>query len=237
MQVYGLITNGEEFIIPKKAETNSLWGGRIQKETIVNQAGQYACFGGKFEHKDKEPIHTIFREIYEETGVTKDQLHDLVTDTKKFETSDYIYFIMRVPAKEFGKLVSKIEHNIKTGSVTDGEFQEVHIVPIEYLDIYLGHHEPISLTESDLKQTKKYSQSIDWYADIAKEVMSLGSDMQFRSLEDEKKSSDHSLDEGDLFIYQSGNKPALRGGKSFVDISEKDTVELSGADETDTSSF
>ncbi len=62
MQVYALIIDGSKFLIPKKAETNDLWNGeRHSSATVVNQAGQYALFGGKQEDTDPKPIDTSIR--------------------------------------------------------------------------------------------------------------------------------------------------------------------------------
>lgn len=68
MQVYVLLTDGTEAIIPKKAEKNNLWQGSISATSIVNQAGQYALFGGVVHHREDVELAAI-REVSEELGV------------------------------------------------------------------------------------------------------------------------------------------------------------------------
>ncbi len=75
MQVYLILTDGENCLLSQKRLTNAFYQGRVKTnnrqepiDSVVNQAGQMApSAGGKVEHG--HPVANALREFHEETGI------------------------------------------------------------------------------------------------------------------------------------------------------------------------
>ncbi|CAL7961173.1 hypothetical protein MIDIC_250017 [Alphaproteobacteria bacterium] len=196
MQVYGLITDGERFLIPKKAEKNDLWQGEQKLAIVVNQAGQYALFGGKLENNE-DAKKCITREIKEEAGV---DIIDISNNNKKggvearfsdpVTKNGYAYYVITVDEDRFNDLKEQIEDNIEKVNnarnsgggdygqlaIRDGEMQSIHVAENldELVSKYLNNElQPVKnkAIEVEWKDSKnKYKHAIDWYKTIAEEV-------------------------------------------------------------------
>ena len=174
MQVYGLITDGTRFLVPKKAERNNLWDGVIKvNQSVVNQAGQYACFGGRRDNGLGESTKQgIMREILEESGA--DILNNFAYNYDEVRpiNGQYEYGIITVSVQDFNTLNTQMTNNITLRNVRDGEMQSVNVINQNQLDQSLGVRIPTKLFMAPPVRNS-IRQSIDWYADIAQNVQQM----------------------------------------------------------------
>lgn len=178
MQVYCLITDGTHCLIPKKAIENNWWGGEISRfgPVLVNQAGQYALFGGKVED-GKDAKKAGLREVHEESGVSLDgiplSMHKVAEKAGLYEC-----YAVVVSPERLLSLRDEMSHNIATKNVTDGEMSSVTMVPLNEVGKYLGvDQNPTTLfNESQMRQYKDGERkrpgrhAIDWNRNIAAET-------------------------------------------------------------------
>ncbi len=178
MQVYLIPTDGERFLIVKKRVTNSWWGGKDEgKQTIVNQAGQYAAVGGQV-NQNETATDAAFRE-FGEVGGKRIGFNDgtkVVLDASKEKYPFQALTVLMKPV-ELETLLAKVSENVKPNmsgkapsgmKVMDLEWQEALLVKKASLGDFLGKYQPFKGQDYVQKNAKPYSQALDWYARIAK---------------------------------------------------------------------
>lgn len=174
MQVYILLIDDSKAIIPKKAEKNNLWQGQQStRPVIVNQAGQYALFGGRVEHGEDIKIAAI-REVIEESGVDIGQYNHKVS--KLLETVNYTCLMYTFSGEDFQKIHERIADNLRTRNIYDGEMQSIVVTNLSNVNRYLGVRQPVSQdVQAEINNTirrspkYKYNHAIDWYGEIGTE--------------------------------------------------------------------
>lgn len=176
VQAYGLITDGVNCLIPKKAVDNDLWQGERSKfgPVLVNQAGQFALFGGKVENDDKKAEDAVIRETREESGVSlkvmSPTFHEVTSN------ADYKCYAVLVSPSQLLQIQADMARNITSRNVTDGEMQSVTTLPLKDVSQYLGVPQAVQFTPTQQAQKEKGERkkpgrhSIDWYKGIASEV-------------------------------------------------------------------
>lgn len=170
VQAYGFVTDGVNCLIPKKAIDNDLWGGtRSARRVLVNQAGQYALFGGKVEEGDASAEVAVKREMLEESGV---RLGDEAQYHEVASTPHYKCYAVVVTTEQLAQIQKDMSSNISAGKVKDGEMQSVEIMPLDQMGQKLGvDQKPVlDAQQSRQKALRPDRQSIDWYGQIAQEV-------------------------------------------------------------------
>jgi len=206
MQVYLILyskaddENPAKMIVGRKRWYNAYWGGVVKtgssgaNYSLVNQAGQYALFGGKYEMADKSEDVTAVRELREETGI--DMPYSAVKQI--ISTPDYSVYAAVMTLGDLRNLSSVINANLSTARsnidipvgaelkppVMDWEFQgQFCIVNVDSAASCLGVTSAIPNSgvllgstkvtktqveiQTDLAKARPYSQDIDWYANIA----------------------------------------------------------------------
>jgi len=251
VQVYALITDGERVLIPKKAETNNRWNGvETNIHSVVNQAGQYALFGGKKEATESI-LDTAKRELKEESGVNINNFSHVCSEERM--ERNYSYVSIELNREDFETVANLAKDNIKRRNVKDSEMQSVIIVPKESIGAYLGVRQSISRRTSDRiaqeianeksSLAKKGSSwrikdamcrnhqrhEIDWYEKIAEHVLNT----------DLKKERTSSLTSLESFISSESSSlfTPIRKFSSFSNISTPDIstpsqVQASSPEET-----
>jgi 8-oxo-dGTP pyrophosphatase MutT (NUDIX family) len=185
MQVYvALCDPDDDFLVTKKREFNNWWklkgdakqGGLPQ---LVNQAGQYSFPGGKAETTDFEG--NAKKEFTEETGLQFPTTATLIQKYKK--GTSYTLFVFLVVGAGNQASMTEIAHAIRSGAapnpsnhfapinikIEDWELADAEIVPLSYLDSYLGVHQKVSSQAQHAictLQRTNYSQAIDWYGEM-----------------------------------------------------------------------
>ena len=142
----GLITDGVNCLIPKKAVENDLWQGKRSTfgPVLVNQAGQYALFGGAAEAGDAHGSDAVVRENLEESGV---DLNGVPQDFYEVTSNkNYKCYAVLVSSEELQNIHRQMADNIRAGKVTDGEMQAVEVVPLDQVSRYLGVDQKPELT-------------------------------------------------------------------------------------------
>jgi ADP-ribose pyrophosphatase YjhB (NUDIX family) len=170
VQAYGFITDGVNCLIPKKAIDNDLWGGtRSASRVLVNQAGQYALFGGRVEAKDTSAESAVKREMFEESGV---RLGDEAKYHEIASTPYYRCYAVVVTTEQLAQIQKDMSSNISVGKVKDGEMQSVEMMPLDQVGQKLGvDQKPVlDAQQSRQKALRPERHSIDWYGQIAQEV-------------------------------------------------------------------
>jgi ADP-ribose pyrophosphatase YjhB (NUDIX family) len=167
-----------DFLIVKKREFNKWWGGQVSSQnSLVNQAGQWAFPGGKCECGSGGDDHSADakREFKEETGLDfppAAQVYVYKDQRNQFQL--YVYRIRSmtdmVRAICSGATPNATASDKPTNlEIKDWELGEAQIVPRDKLPEYLGKKNTnISKdAEQSIQTARKYSQSIDWYAEMA----------------------------------------------------------------------
>ena len=193
MQVYLIVwsqgVRGKRIIVGTKRWLNAFWQKKFSPpESALNQSGQFAPNGGQIE-KDKTAVEQAETEFREETGIKPPkQVKELYV-----VKTDYSVCEMEVSEDELDDLLIEMNKNVlpdaknanepAAATVEDWEFEKFEIVDLPDAPKMLGV--PVSVPEQwhvgplvfskvtieraiqELVDRKKYSQDIDWYADIA----------------------------------------------------------------------
>lgn len=173
MQVYlALVTSDwKSILIAQKRIVNDLWGGKkAQAPSLVNQAGQFCLPGGGLE-KGLTPEQGAVREFLEETGVDLNKvLSPRKTLVKSFAKGYFCCVFVSVSVNEMQVIFQMARNNIAQGNVKDGELERVILSGFPVAR-FLGNRVALPMEyDNALKTAKKYSQDVDWYALIAKDM-------------------------------------------------------------------
>jgi ADP-ribose pyrophosphatase YjhB (NUDIX family) len=179
MQIYLTFCDYDnDFLIVKKREFNKWWGGQVSSQnSLVNQAGQWAFPGGKCECGSSGDDHSADakREFKEETGLdfpAAAQVYVYKDGRNQFQL--YVYRVKSMT--EMVRAICKgATPNSAAGDrptnleIKDWELGEAQIVPRDKLTEYLGKRNTNISKEAEqsIQSARKYSQSIDWYAEMA----------------------------------------------------------------------
>ena len=178
MQVYvTFCDHNYNFLVVKKRQLNRWWGGQIgAQNSLVNQAGQWAFPGGRCEcNSGDDHSADAKREFEEETGLDFPPAR-LIRIHKQQAYQLYVY-----QAND----VTKMAHDIRNFTapskvavdrpnnpkIKDWELADAELVPQIMLHTYLGKKETNISAEAKVRidrlSPRSYSQSIDWYAEMA----------------------------------------------------------------------
>ena len=183
MQVYvALFDQDNDFLVVQKREFNDRWKSKQGNSlSLGNQAGQYAFPGGKAVGNTPSALYNeARREFVEETGLEFPMGARLVQTYKK--GNSYCLFVVHVPR------LTTIARDIRSGAaceagssgptnkkIEDWELADAHMVPLLQLRSYLGcRRTAISImakNEISTLGSDNYTQSIDWYAEMATALM------------------------------------------------------------------
>ena len=173
MQVYlALVTSDwKSILIAQKRIVNDLWGGKkAQAPSLVNQAGQFCLPGGGLE-KGLTPEQGAVLEFLEETGVDLNAvLSPRGTKVKEFAKGYFCCVFVMLSVNEMQVVFQAARNNIAQGQVKDGELERVILAGFPVAR-FLGNRVALPMEyDNALKTAKKYSQDVDWYALIAKDI-------------------------------------------------------------------
>lgn len=181
MQVYlALVTSDwKSILIAQKRIVNDLWGGKkAQAPSLVNQAGQFCLPGGGLE-KGLTPEQGAFREFLEETGVDLTKLlSPRGTKVKEFAKGYFCCVFVMLSVNEMQVVFQAARNNIAQGQVKDGELERVILAGFPVAR-FLGNRVALPVEyDKAIQSAKKYSQDVDWYALIAKDLDQVALAMQ-----------------------------------------------------------
>jgi ADP-ribose pyrophosphatase YjhB (NUDIX family) len=175
-QVYAALYDDNGLVlIAKKREFNDWWGvqGGIKRSfnrSLVNQAGQWCLPGGKQEKQDTT-FAAAKREFLEETGFP----FPFYSDMNSIDRNGYALVMFKVV--NVLALADKINAGLQPDASTraptntairDWELAEVTAVHATAIKNFLGRHIAVgSEAAAAVPGARKYSQDIDWYAQIA----------------------------------------------------------------------
>jgi len=178
MQVYLAVQDEERnTVIVRKREFNRWWRGQLAgEERLVNHAGQWVLPGGGLA-PDEPPVQAAIRRFGDETAV---DLSGLVDSATIQESLGYVLVTIR-PAPVL-KIVAAINLHVSPNPaypmvpscmrVRDWEIQSAKLVEVCELGEYLGVPQRVSEKVRQANHgTKLYSQLIDWYAEMARELL------------------------------------------------------------------
>ncbi|MFO0623228.1 MAG: NUDIX hydrolase [Polyangia bacterium] len=181
MQVYlALVTSDwKSILIAQKRIVNDLWGGKkAQAPSLVNQAGQFCLPGGGLE-KGLTPEQGAVLEFLEETGVDLNAvLSPRGTKVKEFAKGYFCCVFVMLSVNEMQVVFQAARNNIAQGQVKDGELERVILAGFPVAR-FLGNRVALPVEyDKAIQSAKKYSQDVDWYALIAKDLDQVALAMQ-----------------------------------------------------------
>lgn len=197
MQAYLIVWSqggkGKRIIVGTKRWLNAFWQNSVSlPETALNQSGQFAPNGGRVEH-NRTAVEQAETEFREETGIPHPKpVKELYVEAY------YTVCHMELSEDELDQLLMEMNMNVAPdaqdpnrpagATVEDWEFEKFEIVKLSDAQSKLGVQAPVpdtwtvdTLTFSRatietaiqvLLQKNRYSQDIDWYADIATRLQS-----------------------------------------------------------------
>lgn len=135
---------------------------------FLHGAGQWVFPGGAVEESDKDIESAAIREFPEETEV---DLNEFQYHTETVEKDYYSFCVLLVGKTDFDVIANAASDNIAKQKVKDYELAESAVYFIDKLGEYLGKYVLSGVPEGYDQKGK--GQSIDWYAEMAIDLIDM----------------------------------------------------------------